>query len=162
MRDKIKHFFRKTPGERMPNNLGWFIIILFDLAIVGLVALTVSVVGMCNSGCSHTSSVTRRGPGGDTTVRSASYAGGLVTEYNEEFESDADYERCLSVRAELMPLYRSGRVLNWAEMTDIQQTCFQQTAGFGMTGWNTSGFPGMGYGYAWGASPALSITPGLR
>jgi hypothetical protein len=32
MRDQIKHFFRKTPGERMPNMLGWLIIILFDLS----------------------------------------------------------------------------------------------------------------------------------
>lgn len=155
---KIVNLFEKQPHEDMPNLLGWLMILAFDAAVI-LLSLTVYATCM---GCSHTSSVTRRGPGGDTTVRSASYAGGLVTEYNEEFESDADYERCLSVRAELMPLYRAGRVLNWAEMTDIQQTCFQQTSGFGMAGWNMNGFPGMGFGYAWGASPALSITPGLR
>jgi hypothetical protein len=142
----------------MPNRLGWLVIVLVDAAIV---LLSLTIYATC-SGCSHTSSVTRRGPGGDTTMRSASYAGGLVTEYNEEFEADADYERCLEVRTALMPVYRSGRVLNWAEMTDIQQTCFQQTSGFGMAGWNMNGFPGMGFGYAWGASPALSITPGLR
>ena len=150
MHDKIKHFFRKTPGERMPNNLGWLVVGVVDLV---LIAFAVIGISFCNSGCSHTSSVTRRGPGGDTTMRSVSYVGGLVTEYNEEYDSDGDYTRCLTDR-------RTQRVAGGAWIwSDDQMTCYWQTSG--ATG--VGGMPmGSAYGYAWGAPPSLVITPGLR
>jgi hypothetical protein len=176
MRDKIKHFFRKTPGERMPNNLGWLVIAVTDLIVIAFVVIGISYC----SGCA-TSSITRRTPMGDVTARSESYVGGLVSSYSEEFDSDGDYERCIEIQSGLMALYRTGRVLNWAEFTPIQQTCFSQTAGFCMPDWRIDGIPSsvsfgpaatmcgggtggygaMGYGFAW-SSPPLSITPGLR
>jgi hypothetical protein len=148
MRNKIKHFFRKTPGERMPNNLGWLAIFATD-ALVLLIGL--AVYASCQ-GCAATSRITRHTPGGDVTIHSESYAGGLVSSYNEEFDSDADYARCLADR-------RTQRVTggSWV-WSDDQMTCYWQNAGGG-TG---SGGFGSGYGYAWGAPPALVTTPGIR
>lgn len=134
----------------MPNRLGWLVIATVDAVLIAFVVICVS---FCNSGCSHTSSVTRRGPGGDTTVRSASYVGGLVSSYNEEFDSDGDYTRCLTDR-------RTQRVAGGSWIwSDDQMTCYWQTAGTG-SGYGT-GFGGA-YGYAWGAPPSLVITPGIR
>jgi len=144
-----------------------------------VLTLCLTVYATCQ-GCA-TSHITRRTPMGDVTAHSEVAMGGLVSSYSEEFDSDADYERCLEVSSGLMALYRSGRVLNWAEMTSIQQTCFTQTAGFCMPDWRIDGIPsgvnfgpsaamcggggggfsGMNYGWAW-STPTLSITPGLR
>jgi len=170
----LKHFFRKNPGERMPNNLGWLVIAVVDLALIVLIA-----VG--NTGCA-TSQITRRTPMGDVTARSEVALGGLVSSYTEEFDSDSDYERCIEIQTDLMRVYRAGRVINWAEFTPIQQTCFTQTAGFCMPDWRIDGIPssvsfgpsasmcggstggggfGGAYGYAW-STPPLTITPGIR
>lgn len=175
MREMIKRFFRKTPGERLPNNLGCLAIAASWMPIFAIITTL-----YCCQGCA-TSHITRRTPMGDVTAHSEVAMGGLVSSYTEEFDSDGDYERCIEVSRDLMSLYRMGRVLNWAEFTPIQQTCFTQTAGFCMPDWRIDGMPsgvsfgpsaamcggtggvggGSPFGYAW-SNPPLTITPGIR
>ncbi|MCE9586446.1 hypothetical protein K8R04_03975 [Candidatus Uhrbacteria bacterium] len=148
MKKKISDLFQKKPGERMPNLLGWLVIIAFDLAVVGLIVLTMTVTGMC-SGCA-TSRITRHTPMGDVTATSSTTP--FTSDYSEDFNSDADYERCIEVSHDLMALYRVGRVINWAEFSSIQQTCFTQTAGFCMPDWRIDGIPS---GVSFGPSAAM-------
>lgn len=145
----LKNFFDKKPGEGLPNGLGWLVIAAVDIIVI---AFMVIGIGYCNSGCAATSRVTRRTPGGDVTISSESYAGGLVSSYSEDFESDGDYARCLADR-------RTQRVAGGAWIwSDDQMTCYWQTAGASGVG----GMPmGGAFGYAWGAPP-LTITPGVR
>lgn len=124
-----------------------------------LITMMVIMIAYCSGGCAATSTITRRTPAGDVTMRSESYAGGLVTSYNEDVESDGDYARCIADR-------RSQRTAGGAWIwSDDQMTCYWQTASGAPTGTGMGMGMGMGmgggFGYAWGA-PALTITPGVR
>lgn len=165
----------------MPNREGSFWILVSWLPIFALIFACCSSEGcMLNA----SSTITRHTPRGDMT---ATHHRTLFSdEYVEDFDSDHDYERCLEVQTALMPLYRAGRVLNWAEMTSIQQSCFTQTAGWCMPDWRIDGSPsditfgaasaqcaaisgGMGgtapyssFGYAWTMMPRQSLNPYVR
>lgn len=165
----LKNLFEKTPGEDMPNLLGWTMIVIVNVATV---VLFLTVYATCQ-GCTS-SRIVRHTPMGDVVATSSTTP--FTSDYSEDFNSDADYENCIAISRSLLADYRAGRVLNWGEMTPIQQTCFTQTAGLCSPDWRIDGIPagttygpnaamcggttgggaGGAYGYGWAGAPTLN------
>ena len=84
---------------------------------------------------------------------------GIWFSHRESIVSTPRYRECLAERQALLPVYQGGRVLNWEEMSPIQQDCYRQTTPQAAMGSSGGEVYGGANGYAWGG---LTITPGIR
>lgn len=90
------------------------------------------------------------------------YYAGLWSSHQESVVSTPRYRECLEERRALLPVYQSGRTLNWEELSPIQRDCFTQTTPQAAMGSSGGEAFGGANGYAWGGSQSLTITPGIR
>ena len=138
-------------------NFGWFTFMMTDaFAFLFCFAVFASCQG-CGSSTSTFDTAAGQVEVTDT------YLAGIWTTHRESVVSTPRYRECLAERQALLPVYQSGRVMNWEEMSPIQQSCYSQTTPSAAMGSPTSGGEmGFGGGFGWGGTSQLMITPGIR